>query len=61
LNESGQWNPDAIEAQLAHQDSDAVRKAYARAEFWEERVRMMAWWSDKLEEMHGLSAAAEAA
>jgi integrase len=48
LNESGMWNPDAIEAQLAHVEGNAVRRAYARAEFWEERVRMMQWWADKL-------------
>jgi integrase len=51
LNESGQWNPDAIEAQLAHVEGNAVRRAYARAEFWEERVRMMQWWADRLDEM----------
>lgn len=48
LNESGRWNPDAIERQLGHCDQDDVRRAYARAEFWDERVRMMAWWSDHL-------------
>ena len=51
LNESGLWNPDAIERQLAHVDGDSVRRAYARAEFWEERVRMMAWWADKCDEL----------
>jgi len=51
LNESGLWNPDAIERQLAHVDGDSVRRAYARAEFWEERVRMMAWWAEKCEEL----------
>jgi integrase len=51
LNESGLWNPDAIEAQLAHVEGNAVRRAYARAEFWPERLRMMAWWADKLEEL----------
>jgi integrase len=49
LNESGQWNADAIERQLAHVDADTVRRAYARGEHWEERVRMMQWWADKLE------------
>lgn len=48
LNESGQWNPDAIEAQLAHVEGNAVRRAYARSEFWEERVRMMTWWAERL-------------
>ena len=28
LNESGLWNPDAIERQLAHVEPDAVRGAY---------------------------------
>jgi integrase len=51
LNESGLWNADAIERQLAHVDADSVRKAYARADFWDERVRMMAWWADKCDEM----------
>jgi integrase len=49
LNESGLWHADAIERQLAHEDADAVRRAYARAEFWDERVRMMQWWADKLD------------
>ena len=49
LNECGLWNPDAIEAQLAHVEGNAVRRAYARAEFWDERVKMMAWWADRLD------------
>jgi integrase len=32
LNESGKWNADAIEAQLAHVENDAVRRAYHRAD-----------------------------
>jgi integrase len=51
LNESGLWNPDAIERQLAHIDGDSVRRAYARAEFWDERVKMMSWWSEKCDEL----------
>lgn len=51
LNESGLWHADAIERQLAHVDNDSVRRAYARADYWDERVRMMAWWADKCEEM----------
>jgi integrase len=50
LNESGSWNPDAIEAQLAHLETNAIRRAYARAEFWDERIRMMQWWADRLDE-----------
>ena len=55
LNESGFWNPDAIERQLAHVDNDSIRRAYARAEFWEERVKMMAWWADKCDQLQRLS------
>jgi integrase len=51
LNESGHWNPDAIEAQLAHVEANAVRRAYARAEYWDERVKLMAWWADKCDEL----------
>jgi integrase len=56
LNESGLWHADAIERQLAHVDADSVRRAYARADFWEERVRMMAWWADRLDEWRGAGA-----
>ncbi len=51
LNESGLWNADAIERQLAHADSDSVRRAYGRADFWDERVRMMNWWADRCDAM----------
>ena len=44
LNESGQWNADAIEAELAHAGVDQVRKAYHRATYWEERSKMAEWW-----------------
>lgn len=49
LNEMGLWHPDAIERQLAHSDNNAVRRAYTRGEYWEERVRMMQHWSDHLD------------
>jgi integrase len=52
LNEMGCWNPDAIERQLAHQESDDVRRAYLHAaEYWPERVRMMQAWADYLDEL----------
>jgi integrase len=47
-NESGLWNPDAIERALAHVEGNDVRRAYARGEHWEERVRMAAWWAEEL-------------
>jgi integrase len=49
LNESGKWHPDAIERALAHGDSDAVRGIYNRGQYWDERVKMMQWWSDYLD------------
>ena len=46
LNESRKWQPDVIELQLSHQESNKVRKAYNRAEHLDERRKMMQWWSD---------------
>ena len=48
LNESG-FEPDVIERQLAHQESDAVRAAYNRAEYLPKRREMMQWWADWIE------------
>lgn len=48
LNESGLWNPDAIERQLAHKDPNKIRAAYNRAEYLEERHRMMQWYADNI-------------
>jgi integrase len=49
LNESGKWNPDAIERALAHGDEDRVRAAYHRGAHWKERIEMAQWWSDYLD------------
>ena len=52
LNEMSRWNPDAIERQLAHQEANAVRRAYTHsAEYWPERVSMMQAWADYLDEL----------
>lgn len=51
LNESGRWNPDAIERALAHGDDDRVRAAYHRGAHWKERVEMAQWWSDYLDQL----------
>jgi integrase len=50
LNESGLFKDDAIERQLAHDETNKVRKAYNRAEYLEERVEMMQWYSDWLDQ-----------
>jgi integrase len=52
LNEMGRWSPDAIERQLAHQEANAVRRAYTHnAEFWSERALMMQDWADYLDSL----------
>ncbi|MBM3654675.1 MAG: site-specific integrase [Alphaproteobacteria bacterium] len=60
-NESGLWNADAIEAALAHQHQNSTRRAYQRSDFWEERVRMMAWWADRCDEMRAAAPSTKAA
>ena len=50
LNEQG-WSPDAIERQLAHAPRDQVRAAYNRAQYLEERRRMMQSWADYLDSL----------
>lgn len=51
LNESNLWSADAIEAELAHVGADEVRRAYHRALYWDERVKLMNWWSDTVNEL----------
>ncbi len=51
LNESGLWARDAVEAELAHVDADTVRRAYHRALYWDERVKMADWWAAALDDM----------
>ncbi|MBD9356972.1 tyrosine-type recombinase/integrase [Methylomonas albis] len=48
LNEQG-WSPDAIERQLCHMPKDQVRAAYNRAQYLDERRRMMQAWADYLD------------
>jgi len=48
LNEEG-FDPDVIEAALAHTGKDEVRNAYNRAIYLERRKPMMQWWSNHIE------------
>jgi integrase len=48
LNEMG-FNPDAIEAQLAHKDKNEIRAAYNRAQYLDERRAMLQSWADYVE------------
>ena len=49
LNEQ-QFAPDVIEAALAHIDKNAVRRAYNRSDYLQQRRTMMAWWSEYIEQ-----------
>ena len=48
LNESNLFNFDAIERQLAHVPQNRIRSAYNRAQYWDERVRMMRWYEEQV-------------
>ena len=48
LNEHG-FPSDVIERQLAHVEGNAVRAAYNRAEYLDQRREMMQWWGDYLD------------
>ncbi len=51
LNKAKKWPKDAIERQMQHSDNDQVRKIYNRWEYWEDRIEMMNWWADHLDEL----------
>ena len=48
LNEQG-FDPDVIEAALAHVGKNEVRNAYNRAEYIERRKPVMTWWSEYID------------
>lgn len=52
LNEQG-FNPDVIEAALAHSDKNEVRKAYNRSTYLNQRRDLMAWWGIKIKNSYG--------
>jgi integrase len=49
LNEQSGFPHDVIERQLAHKETDAVRAAYNRAEYLDQRRKLMQWWGMWLE------------
>lgn len=51
LNESGLWNPDAIERALAHGDTNVVQLICQSDERWKNHVCMMQWWSNYLDRL----------
>ncbi|MFW5958329.1 MAG: tyrosine-type recombinase/integrase [Desulfosalsimonas sp.] len=50
LHEMG-WKSEIVEFQLAHADKNKVRGIYNRAEYLEERKRMMQAWADYLDSL----------
>ncbi|OCG24714.1 integrase [Gilliamella sp. wkB108] len=49
LNDQG-FDPNIIEAALAHVDTNSVRRAYNRATYLEQRRIMLDWWGDFVEQ-----------
>ncbi|MGP0712329.1 tyrosine-type recombinase/integrase, partial [Escherichia coli] len=47
-NEEG-FEPDVIEAALAHVDTNEVRRAYNRSNYIEKRIVLMRWWGEFVE------------
>ncbi|MDR2404978.1 MAG: integrase arm-type DNA-binding domain-containing protein [Deltaproteobacteria bacterium] len=54
LNELG-FNGDWIERQLSHTDSNKVRGTYNKAEYLNDRRKMMQEWADYLDKLKGLA------
>ncbi|MEL7204568.1 MAG: tyrosine-type recombinase/integrase [Pseudomonadota bacterium] len=52
LNNRG-YDPDVIEAALAHQDKNEVRRAYIRSTYFDQRVELMQTWADLVDELRG--------
>jgi integrase len=53
LNEKG-FDSDVIEAALAHQEKNEVRRAYNRSDYLERRRKLMYWWSTFIEDAKSL-------
>ena len=48
VNEANLFNYDAIERQLAHVPQNRIRSAYNRAQYWDERVKIMDWYAEQV-------------
>lgn len=48
VNESNLFSADAIERQLAHVPKNRIRAAYNRAQYWDERVKIMEWYEKQV-------------
>ncbi len=50
LNTRGH-DADVIEAALAHQDKNAIRRTYNRATYWDKRVALMQDWAELVDQL----------
>ncbi len=50
-HEKSNFKHEVIEIQLAHSVGNSVSKAYNRAKYLDERVELMQWWSNYLDEV----------
>jgi integrase len=50
-HEKSKFSHEAIETQLAHSVGSSVSQAYNRAIYLDERVQLMQWWSDYLDNL----------
>ncbi len=48
-NEKSGFPSEVIEKALAHEERNKIRGAYNRAEYLEQRRRLMQWWGDRLQ------------
>ena len=53
LNSRG-YDGDVVEAVLAHQDKNIIRRTYNRATYWDQRVQLMQEWADMLDKFRSL-------
>ncbi len=51
LNDSGKYRSEVIEAQLAHSEKNNSRRPYNRAEYLQERKKMLKEWADYLDRL----------
>ncbi len=50
INDSNLFNSDVIERQLAHAPKNRIRSAYNRAQYWNEKVRLLKLYEKQVKE-----------
>jgi len=51
-HEKSNFKHEVIETQLAHSVGNSVSQAYNRAKYLDERIKMMQWWSNYLNDLY---------